>query len=261
MRLNKPCELEDFADPAAASLIRAMEGDLVEIYPDYPYGREHRKSWEGQQIVRGLSILGALEPQNGLLFANSGHERSVFQLTNHVRQVVAADIYGDPETGTCDPFLLDPGRFARQPYRARRLVPRNMDPRYLAFDDDSFEVVVLQRVTEHSLLEAERVLRAKGFAAFSIELAIDGGEAFEAAGVPVHDLASFRRLVSAAAGLVLVQDLQTTVSEATYATAIPLDEALEAARSGQARFPHLVMEHQGRRFTTATAFLRKSLQP
>ena len=38
-------------------------------------------------------------------------------------------------------------------------------------------------------------------------------------------------------------------------------EALESARVGKARFPHVLLEHEGRRFTTATVFLRKSLQP
>jgi SAM-dependent methyltransferase len=264
VRLNKPCEIEDFENVDAAAMIRAIEPELTELYPDYPRGREHRKSWEYQQVVRGALLLGALNPEGQALCLGASRDRIAYELTKRFRRVFAAGHYGDVDSGTCDPYLLDPGVFASQPYDARRLLACHMDTRYLRFEDEAFDFAVCPNFSafgapDDVLLEVERVLKPGAIAALVVEFAVDTQGGFRVGTTQVYD----SRLLQnrAAANLELVQEIQETASERTLVTAIPLREARDEAERGVSRFPHIVMESGGRRFTSATVFLRKETEP
>jgi SAM-dependent methyltransferase len=268
LKLNKPCEIEDFKHVEAAALIRAMEPELTELYPEYPQSKEHRKSWEYQQIVRGAMELGVLHDSAEVLCFPANHERTVYELSNRARRVFAADVYGRVEDGkfVCDPFLVDPAAFARQPYKPNRLIPRHLDARFMRFDPATFDLVVCpalsafppsEEVLGNLLLEFERVLRAGGVLALAMEFVVNGAGAANL-GFELYDRASLRKLLSWTPNLELIEEIQENVSAGTLATAMALTVALEEAQAGKSRFPHVILEAAGRQFTTATVFARKT---
>jgi SAM-dependent methyltransferase len=267
MKLNKPCELEDFSDVAAAALIRAVEPELLELYPDYPRGREHRKSWEYQQVIRGATQLRVLGERSDVLVFPARHERTVYEMSNRARTVFACDVYGsvDGDTATCDPFLIDTGVYARQRYRATRLFARHMDARFLRFEAAAFDLAVCPAFSSfprsgelagNLLLEFERVLRPGGILVLCVEFVVNGaGHAYAEA--ELYDRQSLADILGWAANLELVEPIQEKVSQSTIATAMPLAAAKEEAQRGQSRFPHIILEAEERQFTTATVFVRK----
>lgn len=268
MKLNKPCEIEDFRHVEAAALIRAMEPELTELNPGYPHGKEHRKSWEYQQIVRGAMQLGVLHCSAEVLCFPAGHERTVYELSNRAHRVFAADVYGRVEDDdfTCDPFLVDPSAFASQPYKPNRLIPRHLDARFMRFDEAAFELVVCpafsaypasEEVAGNLLLEFERVLRPGGVLALAIEFVVNGAGPANM-GPEIYDGTAVRRLLSWTSNLELVEEIQEKVSADTLATAMTLTSALEDSQAGKSRFPHIILEAGGRQFTTATVFARKA---
>jgi hypothetical protein len=265
VNLNKPCELADFRDVEAAALIRRMEPELAALYADYPRGKEHRKSWEYQQVVRGAARLGALHRGAEVLCFPAGRERTVYELSNRARRVFAADVYGNAETGVCDPFLIDPGLFARQPYQPALLIPCHMDSRFIRFEPESFDLVVCpafsgypatKEAAGNLVLEFERVLRPGGLLVLSIELVVNGGTPV-LAGPQLYDSALLQEVLSWSAGLRMIGPLQETVDDATAATSIPLADAKQQSKRGELHFPHIVLDVEGRLFTTATVFVRR----
>ena len=92
--------------------------------------------------LRALRDLGALNPTSEVLGVGAGAEATLFWLTNHVRRVVATDLY-DGEWGEQAPkeMLSNPGRFASCPWNPARLVVEQMDALDLRFADSSFDGV------------------------------------------------------------------------------------------------------------------------
>jgi SAM-dependent methyltransferase len=259
--------LDDFRHVEAAALIRALEPDLTAMYPDYPHGREHRKSWEYQQILRGATHLRALKHSSDVLCFPAGHERTVYELSNRARRVFACDVYGSIANGAanCDPFLIDTGIFAKQPYRPTRLFARHMDARFLRFDAGSFDFIVCpafstlpasEEYAGNLLLEFERVLRPGGVLVLSLEFIVNGAGAGSAA-PQLYDARLLGKVFSWAASLEALEPMQESVGPNTLQTVMPLAKAKEEALRGESSFPHIVLEEDGRQFTTATVFLRK----
>jgi len=95
MKLNKVCELEDFADPDLADAIRDVGEHKRARLPGFPKGAEHRKDWEIAMAVLALRQFGALERRSLVLGVAAGAEDTLFYLTRHVGQVFATDRYLD----------------------------------------------------------------------------------------------------------------------------------------------------------------------
>jgi hypothetical protein len=265
VKLNKPCELEDFRDGDAVALIRAIEPELAELYPDYPAGKEHRKSWEYQQIIRGAVQLNALNTSSHVLCFPAGHERTLYEMSTRARYVFACDVYGAEGQTSYDPFLIDPGSFAQQPWAPARLIPRHMDSQFLRFDAGSIDFVVCPGFSRFSpapesagnlLLEFERVLRPGGIGVLCLEFVVNGAPAGNA-GPEIYNAAAVREVLSTARSLELVEELQEAVSASTLETAMPLDFARDEAERGRSQFPHIVLQSGDRLFTTSTVFFRK----
>ena len=266
MHLSKACELEDFHRPEAAEVIRFIEADLARAHPAFPRGREHRKSWEYQQIWLGLESLGALRDDARLLVTNAGGDQILFALTRRAGAVFAVDRYDHilrtNPGGSC---LFDPNRFVRTPVNLNRLVLQNMDPRFLRFDADSFDAVVAMQFSAYAaerdaglaLLEVERVLKPGGIAILSAELVVNDAEPLELPDLCLHTAHSLYARIGYSPGLHPVDDFVADVSPATAATCIPFSEVLRDLQLGVCRYPHIVLEMEGRRFTSATVFLRK----
>ena len=185
MRLNRVCNIEHWDEPELAQGMRQMIPYLVEEFPTYPTGREHRKAWEFAQIINGLRHLGALSEDSWVLSVGAGHEEPMYFLTNEVRWVFATDLYGDTSFSNREAnasVLIDAGHFARIPYNPRRLVVQHMDALELRYEDNTFHAAYSLSSIEHfggmqgavgSLREFHRVLRPGGVAAVATEVGVN----------------------------------------------------------------------------------------
>ena len=154
---------------------------------------------------------------------------------------------------------------ARQRHRATRLFARHMDARFLRFEAASFDLVVCpafssfprsEELAGNLLLEFERVLRPGGILVLCVEFVVNAaGHGYAEA--ELYDADSLKNTLALAANFELVEPIQEKVAERTISTAMPLETAKEEAQRGQSRFPHIILEAEGRQFTTATIFVRR----
>jgi SAM-dependent methyltransferase len=204
-----------------------------------------------------------------VLSVAAGHEELVYELTNHARWVFATDIYGTGpfvEWESDLAILRDPDAVARCPYNRRRLVVQYMDALDLRFEDDTFDVVYSLSSLEHfggadgvrrALAEQRRVVRPGGVVAFTTEVIVNGAEALDEGHLLLSKPDEIESLCRELPGLQLVEPIDLTLSERTRANVKPLAEAIEDSRRGVADYPHIVVEHRGREFTSVAVFLRR----
>ncbi|MFN2592305.1 MAG: methyltransferase domain-containing protein, partial [Candidatus Dormibacteria bacterium] len=285
MNFNKACELEDFADPELANIIRDINGHEIALLPDeFPGGQEHRKDWEMAMAVRALREFGALGPESVLLGVAAGSEHTLFYLTRHARQVFATDRYYAPsEWGPDAPtsMLLEPELCAPFAIDRNRLVVQHMDARDLRYPDETFDGIFssgsIEHVGElmdvaHAAFEMGRVLKPGGILSLSTEFLLAGPPG--GLGWPGRILFFSRdnllKFIVEGSGLELVDTLTTDVSPATLGTqrdiAIAIEsrsarreerEALPAFEHRTWDYPHLVMLASGYCFCSVHLALRK----
>lgn len=167
MSLCKLCDIKDWDDPEFREFAPAiMGGEAV----------RHRKLWEFTQAVRALKRFGLLDDRAHLLSIAAGTERVLFYLANHVRRIIATDIYGlssfSDEEATPE-FLKDTEPFAPYPFRKDHLNALSMDALHLRFPENSIDGIISLSSLEHfgglqaalrSFIEIERVLKPGGIA-------------------------------------------------------------------------------------------------
>jgi hypothetical protein len=132
-------------------MIREAFANQAERFgPTFPAGVEYRKYCEVAMSLRALRDFGALAPTSEVLGVGAGAEATLFWLTNHVRRVVATDLY-DGEWGEQAPkqMLSNPGRFAPCPWNPARLVVERMDALDLRYGDSSLDGVFSSSSIEH----------------------------------------------------------------------------------------------------------------
>jgi SAM-dependent methyltransferase len=286
IHFNKVCELEDFSDPELIETIRdVFPHEMAHFSPEFPKGTEYRKYWEIAMSVRALRTMGALHPDASILGVGAGTEATTFYLTNHVRQVVATDLYLSPGTwGNFAPgfMLVEPEKVAPYPFHRERLVVQHMDGRLLHFPDNSFDGIYSSGSIEHfggpadiaaSAYEMGRVLKPGGILTLSTEFQISGppgGEGWP--GVYLFTSNTIRRLIMEASGLELVDELDSEVSPLTLETRQDLSQivadmnrVVEAQgaypRVGEViwpRYPHILQVSQGYVFGSVHLTLRKT---
>jgi SAM-dependent methyltransferase len=220
----------------------------------------HRKAYELTQTIFGLRRLGRLTPDATVLSVGAGHEPILYWLANHVRHVVATDLYegewqskfsreGDPGV------LADPASFAPFPYRRECLSFLRMDGSRLAFADASFDVVYSLSSIEHfggvdgargSVAEMARVLKPGGVLALATEWCVRG-----TAGGEIFSPDEVRRIIDHPR-LRLVQPIDDRVWD-RYETP-PVDLRVDRFQS-----PHMLLAHDGAIFTSVFVFLHKLL--
>ncbi|MGE0704246.1 MAG: methyltransferase domain-containing protein [Vicinamibacterales bacterium] len=148
----------------------------------------HRKPYEFAQLIYGCRRLGALHERSTVISVGAGHEHVLYWLANHVRLVLATDMYegvwqsshareGDPEV------LKRPEAFAPFPYRRDHLIFMQMDGRRLAFRDESVDIAYSLSSIEHfgglegadqTMREMARVLKPGGLLALATEYVVSG---------------------------------------------------------------------------------------
>ena len=221
--------------------------------------------------LRALRDFGALGPTSEVLGVGAGAEATLFWLTNHVRRVVATDLY-DGEWGEQAPkeMLIDPGRFASCPWDPARLVVEQMDALDLRFADSSFDGVFSSSSIEHfgdhddvrrALAEIRRVLKPGGIAALSTEYRIDG-DLPELPGILLFDEFGMHSVL-ASGDWTLVEPLDLTISEATVEGTLDFDEvAADIVAGREWSYPHLVLRHDlGATWTSVHVVLRARRSP
>lgn len=268
--LNKLCMLEDWQDAELVQTMRHLHPGLSTGIPNYPSGHEHRKAWEYAQTLCGLRRLGAL-PQDGfVLSVAGGHEEPAFELTNHVRWVFVTDRYGTSnfhEYEGDSSMLVAPDRFAPFPYNRKRLVVQHMDALDLRFEDNTFDALLCLSSVEHfggfseaiaALREMHRVLKPNGVAVLTTECIVNDGPEFQDANMILFTPQSVLSFSHAVPGMDLVEPFDFSMSEMTLQTGQSLVTAVVEAHRGRIQYPHIILEIEGRQFTSGSLFFRKT---
>jgi len=269
MRLNKLCTPDDWNEPHLVAAMRRMLPYYIEAFPEYPLGLEHRKHWEFAQLVVGLDKLGVLTPRASVISIGAGHEEPVFDLTNKVRWVFATDVYGSGEFRNLEAegrMLIDPDAFAQFPYRREHLVVQYMDALDIRHADNTFDVAISASSVEHfggmdgavrALEEMARVVRPGGIVAVTTECITNGAPAWSDAVLQLFTPDDITSMAGSVAGLRPVGHLDLDTSRLADVPAVPLERALADAERGHVEYPHIVLELEGRRWTSVSLFFRK----
>jgi SAM-dependent methyltransferase len=218
----------------------------------------HRKPYEFTQLLYGCRRLGMLRPDASYVSIGAGHEQVLYWLANHVRRVVATDMYEGTWQGELakegDPVVLeDPDKYAPFPYRRERLEFMKMDGRSLDFADETFDVSYSLSSIEHfggfegacrTMREMARVIKRGGVLALATEYVISG---------PPHE-ETFQpdeiRALIAESGLDPVEPIDEQVYRRWQTR--PVNVRLAPYQS-----PHMLVEMDGTVFTSVMVFLRK----
>ena len=267
--LNTLCSPGAWDDSSLVRAMRRMLPYYVDAFPTYPAELQHRKHWEFAQLEVGLDRLGALSPDATIISVGAGREELVFDLTNFVRWVFATDIYGSGNFSDLEAeagMLIDPDACARCAYRRNRLVVQYMDALDLRHEDETFDAAVSASSIEHfggldgaidSLREMARVVRRGGVVALTTECIVNGAPRWTEPGLELFTPRDLGRLASAVHDLELVEPLDTDPSGLRDLPVIPLSRAVSDAARGHVDYPHIVLELNGRQWTSLSMFFRK----
>jgi SAM-dependent methyltransferase len=273
--LCKLCELSDFADGELRDLIRDVYASDRERFgdPDFPAGREYRKYWEVAMTLRAFRAFGALRETAEILGVGAGHEATIYWLTRHVARVIATDLYERvdvwSESDSGHEMLTDPGRYWDGPWNPERLEVRHMSGLDLEFEDESFDAIFSSSSIEHfgdftdirrSVEEMFRVLKPGGVAALATEFRLEGPGPGEP-GLLRFDEPELRSLLLDGLWWDPATPLDTTISDETLASPVPIEEAmadLEAGRHGWSRYPHIVLRDGAYLWTSVHVAVVKS---
>jgi SAM-dependent methyltransferase len=148
----------------------------------------HRKPYEFTQLLYGCRRLGALGEKSSVISVGAGHEQVLYWLANHVRHVVATDMYEgvwqSVQGQEGDPGVMHrPEDYAPFAYRRDHLTFMKMDGRRLAFRDGTFDIAYSLSSIEHfgglsgaieTVRDMTRVLKPGGILALATEYVLDG---------------------------------------------------------------------------------------
>ena len=258
-RLIRDVQLCELANPAKwdnpdwHALMRSL--GVVPI----DHASMHRKTYEYTQTLFGLQRLGRLNDDARVLSVGAGHECILYWLANHVRKVIATDLY-DKHWQTAfgmegDAGVLgDPAAFAPFPYRRDRLIFMRMDGSRLAFRDGSFDIVYSLSSIEHfggfvgarrAVADMARVLVPGGVLVLATEWCVAGpatGEVFAPEQVrALIDLPELR----------LVEPIDDRVWSRYQSEPVDL-------RANRFQTPHMLLKDGDTVFTSVMMFLTKN---
>ena len=111
---------------------------------------------------------------------------------------------------------------------------------------------------EAALRGVHRVLKTGGVAAITTECIVNGARDLDLPGLYLFSPKSIQKLAHSVDGLVPVDEIDFSVSSATRATRYDLRQAIDNAKQGHSHTPHIVLELEGRQFTSVALFLRKT---
>jgi SAM-dependent methyltransferase len=278
---SKVCNVGDFSDEELAGWVRRMLPHEVERFgPGWPAAFPYRKHWEVAMAGRALAAAGVLGADAEVLGLGAGTEPTLFWLTTQVGRVFATDRYlatGWDESATAA-MLTDPGRFWPGAWDPRRLVVQHMDARELRYSDATFAAAFSSSSFEHfggladvrrAVEEACRVVVPGGLISISTELRLSG----DPPGLPGVLLFSREELLDTFVERLPLEPfgpIDLSVTAETEATVWPFapfaaDVERHVGERGAlyfheltwSHYPHVVLEHEGRRFTSVHLALRR----
>jgi SAM-dependent methyltransferase len=273
--LNKPCNVEDFSDPALLQILRTIFPAEAQA-AGWPRGQEYRKHWEIAMAVLAMHRELPEHRRNLALGVGAGTEATSFYLTNHFRIVFATDLYAGPEWMHDAPpaMLYRPEIYAGQvPFQPRRLVVQNMDARRIEHEDETFDFIYSSSSIEHfgepheirrAAAEMGRVLKPGGIIAISTELCVEG----RAGGLNENTLLfspdEVHDLIIAPTGCTPVDEISFQVSPATRSRPVVFEDALQdcarqqqCGQTGWSQYPHILLRCQDRLWTSLHLTLKK----
>ena len=281
LSLSKICEVEDFATPRLRNVIRdVFAHEQLRFGPEFPSGREYRKYWEVAMAVLSFREAGLLDGNYRFLGIGAGNEPTSFYLTRFAEEVIATDLYlaDGWEESADSSMLVNPGGHWPFLWDPTRLRVEDMSALALDLPDESVSGVFSSSSIEHfgdrndvakSLDEVWRVLRPGGILSISTEFRLEG----DRPGIPgalLFDQEDVRTIFLGKRKWSLVEPFDDSVSPATWGSLSPFldvaeDQNRQVARLGglwthhvtYARYPHILLEHQGRTFTSFHLALRK----
>ena len=242
--LCRLCKLSDWEDPE----FKEMQEKVMTA----PYlSLRHRKHWEWTIGMLALKKMGKLSKDAIALGVGAGQEWPVFWLTNHIKYVVATDLYTVSQWNEANPsMLIDPGKLSPYSFNKRRLGVMFMNGTELNFEDETFDIVFSYSSIEHfggkdaaakAMKEIERVLKPGGIASICTEAYISGNiEESRKKGQSITSEIFTRQEVSeyllASNGLKLCNEIDYSQQKNEPVIHLP-EEVLKV--------PHIVVEYDG----------------
>jgi SAM-dependent methyltransferase len=270
MKLSKVSNIEDWQSDGRAAAMRRLLPYFLQQSAEFPDRMEHRKHWEYAQVLLGLEQLKVLDRDAMVLAVAAGQEELIFELTNRTRWAFATDIYGMgpfAEREADMAMLLHPDSVARCAYNQRRLVVQSMDALDLRFEDETFDAVYSLSSIEHfggldgvraALAEQCRVVKVGGVVAFTTEVIVNGADRYLDGHLLLSTADEIESVSRSVPGLRLIEPIDFSLSERTRAKVISLADAIADSHRGHTEYPHIVLEHEGRWFTSIAVFLERT---
>lgn len=248
--LNRLCDISDWrAGEELTNTMRELnEGCYI-----------HRKAWEYALCVNGLEKLGVVNPKAKALAVGAGYERPLFYFANKINEMVATDLYDNPDHEGKPEMLTMPEKFAPFPYRKKHLKVMQMSGDDLQFEENSFDFAFCLSSLEHfgggdraiqkqSMREVFRVLKPNGVYALATEYIINDSSHQE-----YFNSSQFQEVILDSTEFAIVGgDVDLSISRSTVENPIDLDKEENLNIS-----PHIVLKQKDVIFTSLMIFLRK----
>ena len=249
--LNKLCDLSDWSEPEFS----ALAGSIMDNNPSTII--YHRKLWEFTKTVQAFQRFGVWNDRSLLLSVAAGTERLLYYTANHVRKIVATDIYGVGDFSKLEAdrkFLADPSQFAPYEYRRDSLEGLYMSVFDLRFCADLFDGAFCMSSIEHfggvaaavrAIDEMGKVVRPGGIVVITTECSLNGKRGYD-----VFLPAQIDRIVKDV-NLDLVEGIDWGVSEES------LEHLLDMRADDLGVLPHINLKSFGSAFTSISLVFKK----
>jgi len=226
-------------------------------------GAVYRKGWEWTHCIYGLRKLGMIRPDRVALGVGAGRECVIYYLADHIRQVVASDLYGGSWTNAggreADLALVEQSKSVCPPsVDFSKVAFENQDGTRLTYANESFDFCWSLSSIEHfggyeaaaqAMREMARVTKPGGIVALATEMLLvddyEHPEFFTRAGID-------RWLVHATPELQLVEEIDYSTLPLVY-----LVDSIAVPHGVERHRRHVVLNDGGVQWTSVMLFLRK----
>lgn len=149
MPLSEVINVARYDDPVWLKFHAELEAYSIDKHVFLHTGGEiYRKGWEWTHCVYGLSQLGMIRNDAKAIGVGAGREPVIFWLADHIKEVVATDLYGnetwsgkDGNYGNEAPkdIFEDASKYSPKPIAKDRIRFENADGTNLLYENQSFD--------------------------------------------------------------------------------------------------------------------------
>lgn len=188
MSLSEVINISRYKDPTWLRFHKELEAYSIDKHVfKHTSGEIYRKGWEWTQCIYGLSQLNMIEPDKRALGVGAGREPVIFWLADHIKEVVATDLYGnDTWSGKAGnhgneapiDILKDASKYSPKPIAKDRIRFENADGTHLQYKDETFDFCWSLSSIEHfgghdasrkAVQEMSRVTKKNGIICIATE--------------------------------------------------------------------------------------------